>query len=213
MHFWDWMTRPLSTAWPSIGTALPAPSCLYALYCTYMHYDADNEHIQKIGRYRERSPLSVFCNDCFFKWLVFTKVFLLSFSICFWVCFSSKICVFSATFSFLVDLRKGVDDFMGRAFYLLGTIPTKGERRTLNLYSHSAKAKLGSIKVDLRIRGLREGLSKDEAMMEHLRLTRAVVDSESRAVSHIFIKDTLRKGQPVYKGHLSCPQNLSSPQC
>ena len=88
--------------------------------------------------------------------------------------------------SFLVDLRKGVDDFMGRAFYLLGTIPSKGERKTLELYSHSAKSKLGSVKVDLRIRGMREGLSEEEARTEHLRLTRAVVDSESRAVSHTY---------------------------
>lgn len=95
-------------------------------------------------------------------------------------------------FSFLVDLRKGVDDFMGRAFYLLGTIPSKGERRSLNLYSHSAKSKLGSIKVDLRIRGLREGLSKEKAMVEHLRLTRAVVDSESRAVSHTTTNQTFK---------------------
>ena len=72
---------------------------------------------------------------------------------------------------------------MGRAFYLLSTIPPKGERKSLDLYSHSAKSKLGSVKVDLRIRGLREGLSQDEAREEHLRLTRAVVDAESRKVS------------------------------
>ena len=72
---------------------------------------------------------------------------------------------------------------MGRAFYLLSTIPSKGERKSLDLYSHSAKTKLGSVMVDLRIRGLREGLSSAEARAEHLRLTRAVVDSESKVVS------------------------------
>jgi BAI1-associated protein 3 len=86
--------------------------------------------------------------------------------------------------NFIADLRKGVDDFMGRAFYLLSTIPPKGERKSLDLYSHSAKSKLGSVKVDLRIRGLREGLSQDEAREEHLRLTRAVVDAESRKKGH-----------------------------
>ena len=72
---------------------------------------------------------------------------------------------------------------MGRAFYLLSTIPSKGERKSLDLYSHSAKAKMGSVMVDLRIRGLREGLSSAESLAEHLRLTRAVVDSESKVVS------------------------------
>ena len=71
---------------------------------------------------------------------------------------------------------------MGRAFYLLSTIPSKGERKSLDLYSHSAKTKLGSVMIDLRIRGLREGLSSAEALAEHLRLTRAVVDSESKVV-------------------------------
>jgi hypothetical protein len=86
--------------------------------------------------------------------------------------------------NFIADLRKGVDDFMGRAFYLLSTIPSKGERKSLDLYSHSAKTKLGSVMIDLRIRGLREGLSSAEALAEHLRLTRAVVDSESKVKGH-----------------------------
>ena len=73
---------------------------------------------------------------------------------------------------------------MGRAFYLLSTIPSMGERKSLDLYSHSAKAKLGSVKVDLRIRGMREGVSQEETLSEHLRLTRAVVDSESKKVCY-----------------------------
>ena len=88
----------------------------------------------------------------------------------------------SLSLSFIADLRKGVDDFMGRAFYLLSTIPSKGERKTLDLYNQSGKSKLGTIKVDLRIRGLREGLSQEAALEEQLRLTRAVIDSESKKV-------------------------------
>ena len=91
------------------------------------------------------------------------------------------------THSFIADLRKGVDDFMGRAFYLLGTIPSKGERKSLDLYSHSAKTKMGSVMVDLRIRGMREGLSLEAMLAEHLRLTRAVIDHESKIVSFIFL--------------------------
>ena len=83
---------------------------------------------------------------------------------------------------------------MGRAFYLLSTIPSKGERRTLDLYTHSAKSKLGSVKVDLRIWGMREGLSPDKALMEHLRVIRAVVDSESRKVhGHMCVQKLLVK--------------------
>ena len=76
-----------------------------------------------------------------------------------------------------------MDDFMGRAFYLLGTIPSRGERKSLDLYSHSAKSKMGSVMVDLRIRGLREGQSSEAILAEHLRLTRAVIDHESKIVS------------------------------
>lgn len=93
--------------------------------------------------------------------------------------------------SFIADLRKGVDDFMGRAFYLLSTIPSTGERKSLDLYTQSGKSKLGSIKVDLRIRGLREGLSHDGARLEQLRLTRAVIDHESKKVQKHFVNQPL----------------------
>ena len=73
---------------------------------------------------------------------------------------------------------------MGRAFYVLSTIPMKGERKVLELYSHSAKSKLGTIKIDLRIRGMRENISKDDALLEHKKLTRAVVDFESQKVQY-----------------------------
>lgn len=100
-------------------------------------------------------------------------------------------CSVSLSLSFIADLRKGVDDFMGRAFYLLSTIPSKGERKSLDVYTQSGKSKLGSLKVDLRIRGLREGLSQEEALLEQLRLTRAVIDSESKKVRKHFVSAKL----------------------
>ena len=71
---------------------------------------------------------------------------------------------------------------MGRCFYLLSTIPSSGEVKTLELYTRSAKAKRGTIKLDLRIKGMREGLSMDDALKEHKMLARALVDYESKTV-------------------------------
>ena len=87
-----------------------------------------------------------------------------------------------SSLSFIADLYKGTDDFMGRCFYLLSTIPSSGEVKTLELYSHSARSKRGTIKLDLRIEGMREGLSMDDALKEHKMLARALVDYESKTV-------------------------------
>ena len=88
----------------------------------------------------------------------------------------------TCTCSFITDLRKGVDDFMGRAFYLLRTIPLAGETRTLELYSRSAKSKCGTIKLALHISGRRRGLTPEKALEEYSILARAVVDYESKLV-------------------------------
>ena len=71
---------------------------------------------------------------------------------------------------------------MGRCFYSLSAIPSCGEVETLELYSHSARSKRGTIKLDLRIEGMREGLSLKAALKEHKMLVRALVDYESKTV-------------------------------
>ncbi len=61
--------------------------------------------------------------------------------------------------SFLTDLRKGVDDFMGRCFHPLRSIPVSGQEvKTLVLHSHSAKTKHGFISLSLTIRGIKENV-------------------------------------------------------
>ena len=84
--------------------------------------------------------------------------------------------------SFLADLKKGEDDFMGRAFYRLQTIPVDGEEKTLALYSHSGKSNYGKVRLSLSIRGLRENTPIEESLMEHKMLVTAMVDYESKKV-------------------------------
>ena len=85
-------------------------------------------------------------------------------------------------FSFLADLKKGEDDFMGRAFYRLQTIPVDGEQKTLSLYSHSGKSNYGTVRLSLNIRGLRENVPVEISLIEHKMLVTAVVNFESRKV-------------------------------
>ena len=84
--------------------------------------------------------------------------------------------------SFLADLKKGEDDFMGRAFYRLQTIPVDGEQKTLSLYSHSGKSNYGTVRLSLNIRGLRENVPVEISLIEHKMLVTAVVNFESRKV-------------------------------
>lgn len=58
--------------------------------------------------------------------------------------------------SFLTDLRKGVDDFMGRCFHPLQSIPVSGELKTFVLHSHSGKTKHGFISLSIDIKGVKE---------------------------------------------------------
>ena len=89
---------------------------------------------------------------------------------------------FPPSLSYIADLHHGTDDFMGRCFYSLSAIPSCGEVETLELHSHSARSKRGTIKLDLRIEGMREGLSLKAALKEHKMLVRALVDYESKTV-------------------------------
>lgn len=84
--------------------------------------------------------------------------------------------------SFLSDRLKKSDDFLGRAFYLLQTIPVQGEVRNLALYSHSGKSQQGSVKLRLSIRGLREDVPVEVALKEYLMLLKAIVSFDSRKV-------------------------------
>lgn len=80
---------------------------------------------------------------------------------------------------FFRDLRK-TDDFLGRTFYLLQTIPVEGEERTLTLYSHSGKHKQGEVTLKLSIQGLRKNVPIELAVHEHLMITRALIYHESQ---------------------------------
>ena len=49
-----------------------------------------------------------------------------------------------------ITIHKG-DDFMGRAFYPLRSIPNCGEEKTLMLHSHSGKTQHGYVTLQLSI--------------------------------------------------------------
>jgi len=82
--------------------------------------------------------------------------------------------------SFLADLKKNVDDYMGRAFYLLHTVPIQGEERTLSLFSHSGKHEYGKVRLHLSIRGLRGNTPIEVSLKEHKMLMKALVNMESK---------------------------------
>ena len=71
---------------------------------------------------------------------------------------------------------------MGRAFYLLQTIPVQGEERTLALFSHSGKHEYGKVRMRLSIRGLRENTPIEVSLREHKMLMKALINLESKEV-------------------------------
>ena len=71
---------------------------------------------------------------------------------------------------------------MGRAFYLLHTVPVQGEERTLSLFSHSGKHEYGKVRLHLSIRGLRGNTPIEVSLKEHKMLMKALVNMESKEV-------------------------------
>ena len=58
--------------------------------------------------------------------------------------------VYNISFLAEMTINKG-DDFMGRAFYPLRSIPNCGEEKTLVLHSHSGKTQHGYVNLQLTI--------------------------------------------------------------
>lgn len=77
------------------------------------------------------------------------------------------------------------ENFIGRAFYLLKTIPIEGEERTLSLFSHSGKHERGKVNLQLSIKGLREDTPIDVSIREHTILLKLIVNMESLEVNSL----------------------------
>lgn len=81
--------------------------------------------------------------------------------------------------SFIHDLKEG-DDFIGRAFYPVHSIPLRGEGKTLTLYSRSMKHQRGSVAVRLSVHGVRGDTPIETRLREHTTLYKGLVKFESR---------------------------------
>ena len=78
----------------------------------------------------------------------------------FMYCAYSNILMFFSLCSFLADLRKG-DDFMGRMFYPLQSLPLTREEKTFTLTSHSGKSKHGFIVLSMAIQGVKKNVCQE----------------------------------------------------
>ena len=84
-------------------------------------------------------------------------------------------------FRFSFRLKK-LDGFVGRAFYLLKTVPVEGETKCLQLYSHSGKHQRGSISMELCIAGQQDNVPTEVLLIQLRQLLRAVVNYSSMMV-------------------------------
>lgn len=77
------------------------------------------------------------------------------------------------------------DNFIGRAFYLLKSIPSDGQEKRLTLCSHSGKHDKGTIDLHLTVKGQQEDVPVNVSMREYTLLLKLTINYETKTVSFL----------------------------